>query len=98
MIGGFARFPSEKFDLDPANKRWFDTVFYRGLGMSRRRRRVFIENQKGRRSAGFSVDERADAADVSLALRRRGWIAYRLRLEPENYAWVAIVIDWQRVA
>jgi hypothetical protein len=66
--------------------------------MSRRRRRVFIETEKGRRSAGFTVGDQADAADVSLALRARGWIAYRLRLEPENHAWVAIVIDWQRVA
>jgi len=40
--------------------------------MSRRRRRVFIETQKGRRSAGFTVHEGADAADVSLALRNRG--------------------------
>ena len=66
--------------------------------MSRRRRRVFIESQKGRRSAGFSVDDRADAADVSMALRTRGWIAYKLRLEPENHSWVAVVIDWQRAA
>ena len=51
--------------------------------MSRRRRRVFIETQKGRRSAGFTVHEGADAADVSLALRNRGWIAYRLRLDAE---------------
>jgi len=56
--------------------------------MSRRRRRVFIETQKGRRSAGFTVHEGADAADVSLALRNRGWIAYRLRLDAENHAWV----------
>ena len=66
--------------------------------MSRRRRRVFIEIQKGRRSAGFTVHEEADAADVSLALRNRGWIAYRLRLDAENHAWVAVIIDWQRVA
>lgn len=66
--------------------------------MSRRRRRVFIETQKERRSAGFTVDARADAADVSMALRTRGWTAYRLRLEPENHAWVAVVIDWRRAA
>ena len=66
--------------------------------MSRRRRRVFIEAQKGRRSAGFTVSDQADAVDVSLALRARGWIAYRLRLETENHAWVAVVIDWQGAA
>lgn len=63
-----------------------------------RRRRVFIETQKGRRSADFTVDEHADAADVSLALRSRGWRAYRLRLAPDKSAWVAVVIDWQRAA
>ena len=66
--------------------------------MSRRRRRVFIEAQKGRRSAGFTVDDQADAADVSMELRRRGWVAYRLRLEPENHAWIAVVIDWRNAA
>jgi hypothetical protein len=77
--------------------RWLDHHLSR-LGMSRRRRRVFIETQKGLHSAGFTVDELADAADVSMALRSRGWIAYRLRLDPENHAWLAVVIDWQRAA
>jgi hypothetical protein len=64
----------------------------------RRRRRVFVETPKGRISAGFSVPETADAADVSMELRQRGWTPYRLRLEPERNAWVASVIDWQRAA
>jgi hypothetical protein len=63
--------------------------------MSRRRRRVFIETPKGRRSAGFTVPAEADAADVSMRLRERGWTPYRLRLEPEQHAWIAVVIDWQ---
>jgi hypothetical protein len=63
-----------------------------------RRRRVFVETLKGRVSAGFSVPETADAADVSMGLRQRGWMPYRLRLEPEQSAWVATVIDWQRAA
>jgi len=66
--------------------------------MSHRRRRVFIDTPKGRVSAGFSVPETADAADVSMWLRERGWAPYRLRLEPEQHAWVAVVIDWQRAA
>jgi len=69
-----------------------------GIAMSRRRRRVFIETQKGRRSAGFTVDGLADAADVSMALRNRGWVAYRLRLDAENHAWIATVIDWRQAA
>jgi hypothetical protein len=40
----------------------------------------------------------ADAADVSMALRRRGWSPYRLRLETEQHAWVAVVIDWKKAA
>jgi len=38
------------------------------------------------------------AADVSMRLRERGWIAYRLRLEAEQYAWIATVIAWARRA
>lgn len=66
--------------------------------MRYRRRRVFIDTQKGRVSAGFTVAAEADAADVSMRLRERGWIAYRLRLEAEQHAWVATVIDWTRRA
>ena len=32
--------------------------------MPHRRRRVFVDTPKGRRSAGFTVPESADAADV----------------------------------
>ncbi len=66
--------------------------------MPHRRRLVFIDTPKGRVSAGFAVPETADAADVSMKLRERGWSPYRLRLEPEQNAWVAVVIDWQRAA
>jgi hypothetical protein len=64
----------------------------------RRRRRVFIDTPKGRVSAGFTVPATDDDADVSMKLRERGWAPYRLRLEPEQHAWVAVVIDWQRAA
>ena len=43
-----------------------------------------MDTPKGRHSAGFTVSESADAADaadVSMALRRRGWSPYALRLE-----------------
>src|SRR6185437_17140426 len=64
--------------------------------MRHRRRRVFIDTQKGRVSAGFTVAAEADAADVSMRLRERGCTAYRLQLEAEQHAWVATVIDWTR--
>jgi hypothetical protein len=66
--------------------------------MPHRRRRVFVDTPKGRRSAGFTVSESADAADVSMALRRRGWSPYALRFDPEQHAWIAFVMDWQRAA
>ena len=40
----------------------------------------------------------AEAADVSMALRRRGYTPYRLTLDAENHAWIAVVIDWKRAA
>jgi Protein of unknown function (DUF3072) len=66
--------------------------------MPHRRRRVFIETSKGPKRAGFTVSEDADAADVAIMLRNRGWEPYRLRLEPERHTWVATVIDWRRAA
>lgn len=64
----------------------------------RRRRRVFVDTPKGRRTAGFTVAEASDAADVSMRLRERGWAPYRVRLDPEQGAWIADLIDWQRAA
>ena len=66
--------------------------------MLHRRRRVFVDTPQGRRSAGITVPMSADAADVSMALRRRGWSPYALRLETEQNVWVAFVMDWQRAA
>ena len=66
--------------------------------MPHRRRRVIVDTPKGRRSEGFTVPESADAADVSMALRRRGWLPYAQRLNSEQNAWVALVMDWQRAA
>jgi hypothetical protein len=54
--------------------------------MSHRRRRVFVDTPKGFRDAGFTVPETADAADVSMRLRERGWAPYRVRLDSEQHA------------
>lgn len=43
-----------------------------GSQMPHRRRRVFIETPRGRISAGFTVPEAADAADVSMEAARAG--------------------------
>ena len=66
--------------------------------MSHRRRRVFVDTPKGRRSAGFSVPDTVGAIEVSMRLRERGWAPYALRLEPEQHAWIALVMDWRRAA
>ena len=50
------------------------------------------------RNAGFTVPETADAADVSMRLRERGWAPYRLLLDSEQHVWIAVVIDWQHAA
>src|SRR5689334_10199633 len=63
--------------------------------MPHRRRQVFVDTPRGRRRAGFTVPETADAADVSMTLRERGWAPYRLHLDSEQHAWIAVVIDWQ---
>ena len=57
-----------------------------------------MDTPKGRRSAGFTVPESADAADVSTSLRRRGWSPYALRFELEQNEWVALVMTWRRAA
>lgn len=63
-----------------------------------RRRRVFVETSKGRVSAGFSVPATADAVEVSMRLREKGWAPYRLRLDSEQNCWIAAVIDWRHAA
>jgi hypothetical protein len=57
-----------------------------------------MDTPKGRRSAGFTVPESADSADVSMALRSRGWSPYALRFELEQNAWIALVMNWRRAA
>jgi hypothetical protein len=85
-------------NLEPAASRPLTRPLAMVSLMSYRRRRVFVDTPKGRRSAGFTVPESADAADVSMVLRRRGWSPYALRLEPEQHAWIALVMEWLRAA
>src|SRR5262249_2116637 len=92
--------------LPDAGSHYIDDLFRAGdrsipfatVSLMSRRRRVFVDTPKGRRSAGFSVPESPVAADVSLALRSRGLSPYALRLDPEQSAWIAFVMDWRRAA
>jgi len=35
---------------------------------------------------------------VTLALRQKGWVPYRIWFDPEEELWVAKVIDWGQAA
>jgi hypothetical protein len=64
------RFPfHRRFNLEPRPS----TPSFSMVILMSHRRRVFVDTPKGRRSAGFTVPETADAADVSMRLRERGW-------------------------
>jgi hypothetical protein len=66
--------------------------------MSIRKCPVLIETSQGRTSARVSLSSAAQPVDVSLALRESGWMAYRVRFDPDVPAWIAKVIDWNQAA
>jgi hypothetical protein len=35
---------------------------------------------------------------VTIALREKGWVPYRIWFEPEEEHWVAKVVDWGKAA
>jgi hypothetical protein len=55
---------------------------------------VLIETSQGRTAAGLSASKSAQPFEVSLALREKGWKAYRVQFDPGAVAWIARVIDW----
>jgi hypothetical protein len=59
---------------------------------------VLVETSLGHASAGLSASSAAQPVEVSLALREKGWSAYRVRFDPGASAWIAKVIDWGRAA
>jgi hypothetical protein len=59
---------------------------------------VFVDTRFGRIRAGFSAPPTEEPAAVALKLRDRGWIAYRIRFEADDEAWVAAVLNAQRAA
>ena len=62
------------------------------------RYKVFVETSYGRTAAGFSVPATTAPVDISLALRERGWRAYRIRADHGALAWIATIMDWQHAA
>jgi hypothetical protein len=66
--------------------------------MAARKCPVLVETSLGHAPAGLSASPAAQPVDISLALREKGWTAYRLRFNPGASAWIATVIDWARAA
>ncbi|HEY2229100.1 MAG TPA: hypothetical protein VGI22_15480 [Xanthobacteraceae bacterium] len=55
---------------------------------------VLIESRYGRSASGLSASPAAQPFEISLALREKGWKAYRVAFDPAAGAWIAKVIDW----
>jgi hypothetical protein len=66
--------------------------------MLRHRRAVFVQTQKERIRVPFTVPKSASPVEVSLRLRERGWVPYKIYLDDKLKAWIALVIDWKRAA
>ena len=66
--------------------------------MPDRRCPVLIETPQGRTRVGLWVSPEAHPWEVSIALREKGWRAYRVQFDAEVVAWIARVIDWDVAA
>src|SRR5262249_41051560 len=64
----------------------------RGLVMQNRKCLVLIEIGLERHPAGVNAPMKADRADVSLALREKGWAPCRVWFDGQTGEWVASVI------
>jgi hypothetical protein len=47
-----------------------------------------VETYQGRSPSGVYASRRADPTEVTLALREKGWVPYRIWFEPEEGLWV----------
>lgn len=59
---------------------------------------VLAETYQGRFPTGLFAAVTAQPAEVTLALREKGWAPYRVRFDPEAGMWIARVIDWGQAA
>ena len=66
--------------------------------MRQRRYPVLVDTPQGHFRAGFSAPEDEDRAGISLKVRDRGWLVYRVRFEPDQGAWVVSVMNTRRAA
>jgi|GraSoiStandDraft_5_1057265.scaffolds.fasta_scaffold1348614_1 hypothetical protein len=74
----------------------------RGLGklalMAKRHCPVLVETYQGRSQSGVYAPPSADPTTITLALREKGWLPYRVWYEAEEEQWVVKVVDWGRAA
>jgi hypothetical protein len=59
---------------------------------------ILVETYRGRFPTGLSAPESAEPYEVSLAVRAKGWVPYRIRFDLEASAWIVNVIDWGQAA
>jgi hypothetical protein len=59
---------------------------------------VLVETYQGRSPSGVYAAPTAHPVEVALALRRKGWVPYRIWFEQQEDLWVARVIDWGQAA
>ncbi len=66
--------------------------------MRKRNCPVLVETYQGRSPSGVYAAPTARPVEVTLALREKGWVPYRVWFEPQEDLWVAKVIDWGQAA
>ena len=66
--------------------------------MSQRRYPVLIETAGAPRRAGFSVPAGEQPFRITMKLREKGWMPYRVRFDAAAEAWMVSVIDWKSAA
>ncbi len=66
--------------------------------MHQRRYSVLVETPRNRLRAGFSAPAGEEPVRISLKLRDKGWSVYRVRLDTDEGAWVASVINSKHAA
>jgi hypothetical protein len=57
-----------------------------------------VETYQGRSPSGVYAPPTAHPTDVTIALREKGWVPYRIWFEEHENLWVAKVIDWGQAA
>jgi hypothetical protein len=88
----------------PGNTSSLELICQRGVEvelltlMRKRHCPVLVETYQGRSPSGVYASPTARPVEVTLALREKGWVPYRVWFEQQEDLWVAKVIDWGQAA